>query len=113
MNGQEVYKFAVSVSPEDVLSVLETAGAQPQDIKYFLLHQANLRIIESVRTRLHQDKEKFPHNLDKLGNTSSASIPILLDSLNKEGKLVSGDLLVMSAFGAGLVNGACVIQWNV
>jgi 3-oxoacyl-[acyl-carrier-protein] synthase-3 len=113
MNGQEVYKFAVSASPEDVQSVLETAGLQPQEIKYFLLHQANLRIIEAVRTRLHQDKEKFPHNLDRLGNTSSASIPILLDSLNKEGKLNNGDLLVMSAFGAGLVNGACVIQWNV
>lgn len=113
MNGQEVYKFAVSVSPEDVQSVLETAGVQAGDIKYFLLHQANLRIIEAVRTRLHQDKEKFPHNLDRLGNTSSASIPILLDSLNREGKLESGDLLVMSAFGAGLVNGACVIQWNI
>ncbi|OQB25112.1 MAG: 3-oxoacyl-(acyl-carrier-protein) synthase 3 [Firmicutes bacterium ADurb.Bin182] len=112
MNGQEVYKFAVSVSAEDVKAVLEQSGIQAQDVKYFLLHQANHRILEAVRSRLHQGKEKFPVNLDRLGNTSSASIPILLDELNRQGKLSDGDILAMSAFGAGLVNGACVIQWN-
>lgn len=113
MNGQEVYKFAVSVSTEDIHAVLEQSGVQAQDIKYFLLHQANMRILEAVRTRLRQEKEKFPYNLDKLGNTSSATVPILLDELNRRRLLKNGDLLAMSAFGAGLVNGACVIQWNL
>jgi 3-oxoacyl-[acyl-carrier-protein] synthase III len=64
MNGQDVYKFAVSVSLEDLKSVIEQAGFQPEDIKYFLLHQANLRILESVRQRFDQPKEKFPTNLE-------------------------------------------------
>ena len=84
MNGQDVYKFAVSVSVSDLKEVMEKAGLLPGDIKYFLLHQANMRILEAARQRLEQPREKFPHNLDRLGNTSSASIPILLDELNSQ-----------------------------
>ena len=81
-------------------------------VDWFLLHQANARIIDSIRANFSCDKEKFPLNLDKYGNTSSASIPILLDELVRTNKIKSGDNLVLSAFGAGFVSGACVLQWN-
>ena len=98
---------------EDIDFVMESANLQPENIKYFLLHQANMRILEAIRHRLGQGKEKFPYNMERLGNTSSASIPILLDELNREGRLNKGDFLAMSAFGAGLVNGACIIEWDL
>ena len=112
MNGQEVYKFAVSASSEDLRAIMQEAGLQAEDIRYYLLHQANMRIINAIRLRLHQPIDKFPYNMNKLGNTSSASIPILLDELNKKNALQSGDILAMSAFGAGLVTGSCILQWN-
>lgn len=112
MSGRDVFKMAVASSIQDVNAVLKEAGLETSQVDWFLLHQANARIIDSIRANFSCDKEKFPLNLDKYGNTSSASIPILLDELVRTHKIKSGDNLVLSAFGAGFVSGACVLQWN-
>jgi 3-oxoacyl-[acyl-carrier-protein] synthase-3 len=111
MNGGEVFKFAVKKVPETVEQLLKQSGDNIEDIKYFILHQANKRIIQSIAKKLNVDEEKFPINLDKYGNTSAASIPILLDELNKEGKLNRGDKLVLSGFGGGLTWGSILLEW--
>ncbi len=111
MDGQEVYKFAVSTVPNSIHKVLEKAEVAVEDIKYFLLHQANIRIIQSVSKRLRMPMEKFPIALDHCGNISAASVPILLDEVNKKGMLQKGDKIVMSGFGAGLTWGTCVVEW--
>ena len=81
------------------------------DIKYFLLHQANIRIIQSVAKRLKSDLDKFPLTLDRCGNISAASVPILLDEVNKKGMLKRGDKIVLAGFGAGLTWSAAVMEW--
>lgn len=111
MDGQAVFKFAVRKVPEVILEVLEKNHLRLEDIRYFLLHQANRRIIEAVARRLGIAVEKFPMNVAHCGNTSSASIPILLDELNHEGKLQRGDRLILAGFGAGLTWGATVVEW--
>lgn len=112
MQGKEVFRMAVSNSVKDIKSVIQAAGLNTDSIDYFVLHQANLRIIDSIRTFLEQEKEKFPVNLNKYGNTSSASIPILLNELINEEKIKKGNKIVLSAFGAGFISGACVLQWE-
>ncbi len=112
MNGQEVYKFAVSSAIRDIRELLKKSALQPDDIGHYILHQANLRITESARKRLGQPGEKFPSNIGEYGNTSSASVPLLLDELNRQGKLLEGENIIMSAFGAGLVTGTCLLRWN-
>ncbi len=111
MNGQEVFKFAVKTVPVCVEEALEKAGVAADEVKYFLLHQANKRIIQSVAKRLGQPEEKFPMNLDQCGNTSAASLPILLAQMDEQGLLQRGDKLVLSGFGAGLTWGACLLEW--
>lgn len=111
MNGQEVFKFAVKKVPECVNQVLDHAGVALDDVKYFVLHQANYRIVESVAKRLKQPMEKFPMNMERYGNTSAASVPLLLDELNREGKLQKGDKVVLAGFGAGLTWGASLLEW--
>ena len=112
MAGQEVFKTAVTCSVNDLLEVLSQAGLSKDDITYYVLHQANFRILDFIRHRFGIDSTKVPMNVDKYGNTSSASIPMLLDELNRDGKLTKGDLLAFSAFGAGFTSGACIIEWN-
>ena len=112
MNGQEVFKFAVKKVPETINTLLKKENTDAEDIKYFILHQANVRIIESVAKRLGIDMNRFPVNLSRSGNTSSASIPILLDELNRENKLQNEDLLVFAGFGAGLNWGSILVKWN-
>lgn len=112
MKGRDVFKTAVSSSTADIKLLLEEAGLTSSDVKYYVLHQANERIIDSIRGLLDEQTEKFPHNVEHYGNTSSASVPILLDELNRAGKLHAGDILVMSAFGAGFTTGACIIEWT-
>lgn len=111
MDGQEVYKFAVRQCPKCLIEALEKAGMTADDIDYFVLHQANVRIIESVAKRLHAPIEKFPMTLDYTGNMSAASVPVMLDQLVREGGLKRGDKVAMSAFGAGLTYGAVVLEW--
>lgn len=112
MNGQEVYKFAVASSVRDIKTVLEKTGNAVEDVDLFLLHQANYRIVDAVRARFGQPAKKFPSNIDRYGNTSAASLPILLDELNRAGQLEDGQLLAMSAFGGGLTSGACLLRWH-
>lgn len=111
MKGREVFKHAVTSSCRDIRKLLNQIGLEPEDVKYYVLHQANLRIIESIRNFLGVDKERVPHNVDRYGNISSAALPALLDELNRAGKLQKGDKLVFSAFGAGFTTGACIIEW--
>ncbi len=111
MNGQEVYKFAVKTVPDSIQKVLDEAGYTPDDIDCYILHQANMRIIESVAKRLSQPMDKFPVNMPKCGNISAASVPILLDEMNREGKIKKGDKIVLAGFGAGLTWGAAVLTW--
>ena len=113
MNGQEVYKFAVSQSYAGIRAALEERRLEPQDVRHYLLHQANLRILEAVRTRLKLPPEAFPHCIERTGNTSSASIPILLDALHREGALQKGERIVMSAFGAGLCTATALLEWKI
>lgn len=112
MDGQEVYKFAVRQVPACIQEALDKAGLGVDEIDCFLLHQANVRIIEAAAKRLKADIGKFAMNLDRVGNMSSATVPVLLDELNREGKLHRGDKIVLSGFGAGLTYGACVLIWD-
>ena len=111
MDGQEVYRFATRRVPQCIEEAVSDAGLTVPDIDLFVLHQANARIIDAVAKRLHADRKKFPTNLERVGNLSSASIPVLLDELHKQGKLHRGDRIVLAGFGAGLTIGACVMTW--
>lgn len=110
MDGQEVFKFAVKKVPECMEELLVKTNTDMDEIKYFCLHQANKRIIHSVAKRLKQPEEKFPMNLDKYGNTSAASIPILLDELYRKNCIQKGDKYIISGFGGGLTWGAALIE---
>ena len=110
MNGQEVYKFAVRTVPKVIAGAVEAAGLSMDEIDFFLLHQANQRILNAAQTRLKQPKEKFPGNIERLGNTSSACIPLLLDEMRRDGRLREGQLVALSAFGAGLTHGAALLR---
>ena len=112
MDGQAVFKFAVKKVPEVIREVLEANEIEQEDVDYYILHQANQRIVEAVAKRLKEPIEKFPMNLREYGNTSSASIPILLDELNRKGILKSGQKIVMAGFGAGLTWGASILDWK-
>lgn len=111
MDGQEVYKFATKQVPACIQETLDKAGMSADDVDWFMLHQANVRIIESVAKRLKVDIAKFPMNIHKVGNMSSATIPVLLDEWNRGGRIKEGDRLVLSGFGAGLTYGASVMVW--
>ncbi|RGX27850.1 beta-ketoacyl-ACP synthase III [Enterocloster asparagiformis] len=111
MDGQEVFKFAVKKVPEIIKELLEENRTSLEEIRYFVLHQANYRIIESVAKRLKADISKFPANMEHYGNTSGGSIPLLLDEMNRKGMLAPGDKIVLSGFGAGLTWGATLVEW--
>ena len=111
MNGSEVYKFAVRTVPAAISEALEQAKVPADDVKLYLLHQANRRIIEAVAKRLGQPLDKFPMNLQECGNISAASVPILLDKVCRDGMLQVGDKIVLAGFGAGLTWAACVLEW--
>ena len=111
MDGRRVFEFAVRKVPEVIGEVLRLSGVETEEISLYVLHQANYRIIEAVAKRLKQPIEKFPHNIERCGNTTAGSIPILLDELNREGRLRRGDRICLSGFGAGLSYGAAVLRW--
>ncbi len=111
MHGQDVFKFATSTCVNDLKHVLEEAKISADDVDTYFIHQANLRIIKYIEQMLKQPTEKFPTNIEKYGNTSSASLPILLDEVKRAGGLKEGDILAFSAFGAGLVSGAMIMKW--
>lgn len=111
MDGQEVFKFAVRKIPAIVNNLLEKTDHTIDDLSCILLHQANQRIIQSAAKRLHADLDIFPMNLDKYGNTSAASVAILLDEVARSGKLSKGDLIALAGFGGGLTWAGLLLEW--
>ena len=112
MEGREVYKFAVSTMEKETKDFLKKIGKKKEEIDYFVAHQANIRILESLGKGLEVSMDKIPSNIEKVGNTSSASIPLLLDSMNKKGSLKRGDKIVLLAFGAGLTWSLAYMEWG-
>ena len=111
MRGNETFKIAVR-SLEDVSrEVLTTAGLTPNDVSWFIPHQANQRIISAVGERLGIPPERCYVNIDRYGNTSAASIPIALDEAVRAGKVQQGDIILMAAFGAGVTWAASAVRW--
>lgn len=110
MDGQAVYRFATRTVPKSIKEALEKANLEAKDIDYFFLHQANIRILESISKQLGVEMSKIPSNLKYVGNTSSAAIPILYDEFVSKNPIKPGSKIVMSGFGAGLTYGACVIE---
>ena len=111
MKGQDVFKFAVKAAAGDINRVLEETGTDASQVDHYLLHQANIRIINAIQHYLEQPQEKFPANIADHGNSSSACCPILLDECNRSGRFKRGDIIAMSAFGAGFVSGAVLLEW--
>jgi 3-oxoacyl-[acyl-carrier-protein] synthase-3 len=111
-NGKEVYKFAVAIMGAVALQAVEAAGMTPADIDFLIPHQANIRIIDKAAERMGLPREKVIVNLDRHGNTSSASIPLALDEAVQAGRIQPGHLLVFVGFGAGLTWGANVVRWT-
>lgn len=111
MKGREVFKFAVTACTTGVEKLLDSVGISKDQVSYFMIHQANQRIIDSIIQFMGQPAEKFPVNITDHGNSSSASCPILLDECNRKGMFKKGDIIVFSAFGAGLLSGAAVMEW--
>lgn len=112
MNGREVFKFAVRVMNTATIEAIEKAGLQPSDIKLFIPHQANLRIIEAARERLGLPWERVVVNVDRYGNTSTASMPLALQESLDAGRIQEGDHLLFVTFGAGLTWAASVLTWG-
>jgi len=110
-NGKEVFKIGVIRMSEGVKNVLDKCHIDRGKIKLLIPHQANKRIIDAITERLDLPNEKVFVNIHKYGNTSAASNPIALDEAVRSGKINKGDIVVMTAFGAGLTMGACVIKW--
>jgi 3-oxoacyl-[acyl-carrier-protein] synthase-3 len=111
MLGKEVFKHAVTRMKNSANFVIERAGLEPDDIAIVIPHQANLRIIAAIASRLAVPNDRVFVNLHKYGNTSAAAIAIALDEAHREGKMKRGDNIVMVAFGAGLTWAAAAIEW--
>jgi 3-oxoacyl-[acyl-carrier-protein] synthase-3 len=112
MNGQEVYKFAVREVPLVLAEALQAAGLEAEQMDWLLLHQANQRILDAVAERFSVPSERVLSNLESYGNTSAATIPLMLDEAVREGQVQPGHLLATSGFGAGLSWGAAVMRWS-
>jgi len=112
MNGKEIFKIAVRVMGQASKEILDRFGYSAADLDLVIPHQANLRIIDSLAKRLGIPMEKFHNNLDRYGNTSAASIPLALDEAYRAGRIKSGDLVLLVAFGAGLTWAATLIKWQ-
>ncbi len=110
MEGREVFKFAVSVIPTIVNNLLEKSGEKIENIKYIIPHQANSRIIDEASRRLGITSDRFYINLERYGNTSSASIPIALDEMMKQELIKKGDKVILAAFGGGLTWAGTLIK---
>lgn len=110
MDGRAVFRFATEVLPRCCAEVLERAGASAADVDRYVFHQANKRIVDVAVRKLGLDPAKCAGNIDHTGNTSAASVPILLDELVREGALGPGDRVVLAGFGAGLTWAGCLAE---
>ena len=111
MNGREVYKFATRAMPQAVRTACGRVGMTPEELDLIIPHQANLRIIETAAKNLKIEMGKMCVNIEKYGNTSSASIAIALDECIREGRVKKGDKICLVGFGAGLTYGAAVFEY--
>lgn len=111
MDGRELFRFAVTKLPQAARALCKEADVPLGDISWFLAHQANLRINEYIRDQLGVPREKMPMNIDRYGNTSAATIPILVDEVTRAGKLKKGELNMMLALGAGIHWGCALVRW--
>ncbi len=112
MNGQEVYKFAVREVPIILEKLFRKTNYSSEKVDWLVLHQANQRILDSVGDRLKISKEKILSNLDKYGNTSAATIPLVMDEAIRNNRIKQNDIIATSGFGAGLSWGAALIKWG-
>ena len=112
MEGSEVFKFAVRIISETVITALDSAGLNRENIDFLVPHQANMRIVEAALKRLKLPQDKVFLNMNKYGNTSSASVPIALHEAVTEGKIKENKIVVLVAFGAGLTWGSVVLRWG-
>jgi len=112
MDGKEIYKFATRQVPKDVKAAMDALGLKPEEIDWIIPHQANVRILQEASKRLKIPMEKFYVNIQDVGNTSAASVPIVMDEMNKKGLLKAGDTVVVLAFGGGLTSGCAVLTWK-
>jgi len=112
MNGQEVYKFAVREVPLIIDNLFKKTNFNSEKINWLLLHQANQRILDSVGDRLKIPRKKILSNLEKYGNTSAATIPLMMDEAVRDYRIKQNDIIATSGFGAGLSWGAALIKWG-
>lgn len=112
MEGREVFKHAVRCMCDAGQTVLERFGLKPDDVKCLIPHQANMRIIQAISDRIGIPLERFHNNLDRVGNTSAASVPIALDEAVRTGRVKKGDVLLFVVFGGGFTWGAMVLEWE-
>lgn len=112
MKGNETFKLAVKTLVNDVNNILTNNALQPQDIAYFIPHQANLRIINAVGEQLSFNEKQLVISVQKYGNTSAASIPMAINDLYEENKLKYGDLMLLDAFGGGLTWGSALVRFG-
>jgi 3-oxoacyl-[acyl-carrier-protein] synthase-3 len=111
MDGRSVFKWAVRLLAESIDLMLAKTGMTVEDVSLFVLHQANIRIIQSAAEQLGIPQEKFFVNLHRYGNTSGGSIPLALDEAFQQGRVSSGDNVLMCGFGAGLTWGTGLFRW--
>jgi 3-oxoacyl-[acyl-carrier-protein] synthase-3 len=111
MQGRSVFKHAVTRMPEVLLETLNASGAALEDVDLFLFHQANLRINEYVANQLEIPPEKIFNNIERYGNCSAAAIPMLLAEATRNGRLQPGQLVSMTAFGAGFTWASALVRW--
>jgi 3-oxoacyl-[acyl-carrier-protein] synthase-3 len=111
MDGRELFKFAVTKLPQTARELLETTGTPISQIDWFLAHQANLRINEYVREKLNVPAERMPMNIERFGNTSAGTLPILIDEEMRKGNLKRGDLAMILALGAGIHWGCALVRF--
>ncbi|MEJ5365309.1 MAG: beta-ketoacyl-ACP synthase III [Desulfosoma sp.] len=111
MDGKTVFKHAVTRLSEAIQHTLAVNGVSAEDIKYVIPHQANMRINQMVAQKLGFPEEKFLHNMQRYGNTTAASIPLLLDEAHRTGMIQKGDLVLLAAFGSGFTWGTALMRW--
>jgi 3-oxoacyl-[acyl-carrier-protein] synthase-3 len=111
MKGKEIFKSAVRTLSDYAVMAIEANGLKPEEIDWIIPHQANLRIIEAVAKRLNFPMSKVLVNIDRFGNTSSATVPTAMDEAVRDGRIQKGQTLLLDVFGAGLTYGSILVRW--
>lgn len=111
LKGKEVYVYSTREAERTIQEAFDSVGREVAEADWFLLHQANARIIRTAAERLGVPLDKFFINIDEVANTAAGSVPIALDMMNKQGLLKKGDLLAIAAFGGGLTSGSAIYEW--